>query len=158
MSLLPPLRAGDLPALDAGYVATGKVRWVFINFPLSSMHPNAVAAAEVALCAAKQGAFWRVHDLLYQPSGHLGAAQGAGAFPRLAGGLGEDLQAGAVACLASPDTRTEIRPRPRASERAGASSTPRFYIEGGLMEGAQPLEVFRQVLDSVVATKHRPGT
>ena len=46
----------------------------------------------------------------------------------------------------------------RASERSGATSTPTFYIEGGLLEGALPFEVFRRVLDSVVATKRRPGT
>ena len=80
------------PTLEREYIATGKVRWVFVNFPLTSIHPNAVAAAEVALCAAQQGAFWQVHDLLYTPSGHLGAAQGAGAFPRHAGGLREDLE------------------------------------------------------------------
>ena len=53
------------PALDSAYVATGKVRWVFINFPLTSIHQNAVGAAKVAVCAAQQQAFWRVHDLLY---------------------------------------------------------------------------------------------
>jgi len=63
-----------------------------------------------------------------------------------------------LTCLASPDTRTEIQSEAEGSERAGASSTPSFYIEGGLMSGAQPVEVFRRVLDSVVATKRRPGT
>src|SRR5690349_6195616 len=54
------------PAIDSAYVATGRVRWAFVNFPLTSIHHNAAAAAEVALCAAQQGGFWRVHDLLYQ--------------------------------------------------------------------------------------------
>src|SRR5437868_15262098 len=35
-----------VPALDSAYVATGKVRWAFINFPLTSVHQNAAAAAE----------------------------------------------------------------------------------------------------------------
>src|SRR5256886_10748490 len=55
-----------LPTLDSEYVRTGKVRWVFINLPLTSIHPNAVAAAEVAMCAARQGRFWQTHDQLYQ--------------------------------------------------------------------------------------------
>jgi protein-disulfide isomerase len=37
--------------------------------------------------------------------------------------------------------------------RSGANSTPTFYIEGGLLEGAQPAPVFRQVLDSIYAAK-----
>jgi len=38
-------------------------------------------------------------------------------------------------------------------ERSGANSTPTFYIEGGLLVGAQPLPVFRQVLDSILRGK-----
>ncbi|RPJ53040.1 MAG: DsbA family protein, partial [Acidobacteria bacterium] len=45
------------PTLDQEYIATGKVRWVFVNFPLTSIHANAVPAAQVATCAGKQGAF-----------------------------------------------------------------------------------------------------
>ena len=45
---------------------TGKVRWIFINFPLTQIHQNAVAAAEFAVCAARQEKFWPAHDLLYE--------------------------------------------------------------------------------------------
>src|SRR6266545_1553093 len=54
------------PTLEKEYVATGKVRWIFINLPLSSIHPNAVAAAEFAMCAARHGKFWPAHDALYR--------------------------------------------------------------------------------------------
>jgi protein-disulfide isomerase len=53
----------------------------------------------------------------------------------------------------TPGTEGEIRFEAEGAERAGASSTPTFYIEGGLLTGAQPLPVFRQVLDSVLAGK-----
>jgi protein-disulfide isomerase len=49
-------------ALEKEYISPGKVRWVFVNFPLTSLHANAVAAASTALCAARQDAFWPVHD------------------------------------------------------------------------------------------------
>src|SRR5467141_5058536 len=60
-----------LPTIEREFVQTGKVRWVFINLPLTSIHPNAMAAAEVAMCAARQrgpggGRFWQTHDALYQ--------------------------------------------------------------------------------------------
>src|ERR1044071_1941498 len=51
--------------LEKEYIATGKVRWVFINLPLASIHPNAVAPAEFAMCAARRGKFWPAHDLLF---------------------------------------------------------------------------------------------
>jgi protein-disulfide isomerase len=39
------------PVIEREYISSGKVRWMFVNFPLTSIHPNAVAAAEVALCS-----------------------------------------------------------------------------------------------------------
>lgn len=41
------------PTIEKEYVKTGKVRWIFVNFPLTSIHPNAVPAASFAMCAAK---------------------------------------------------------------------------------------------------------
>ena len=54
-----------MPVLQKQFVETGKVRWVFVNFPLVSIHPNAMAAAEVAMCASHQKRFWETHDALY---------------------------------------------------------------------------------------------
>jgi hypothetical protein len=54
------------PSLERDYINPGKVHWIFINFPLTSIHPNAAAAAELALCGARVGKFWPLHDLLYK--------------------------------------------------------------------------------------------
>ena len=43
-------------AIEKEYIVPGKVRWVFVNFPLTSIHGNAVGAARTALCASRQGA------------------------------------------------------------------------------------------------------
>ena len=50
---------------DSAYVKTGKVRMVFINFPLP-MHNQAFAASKAAMCAGAQGKFWEMHDRLFQ--------------------------------------------------------------------------------------------
>ncbi|HET7233580.1 MAG TPA: thioredoxin domain-containing protein [Longimicrobium sp.] len=50
---------------DSAYVRTGKVRLVFINFPLP-MHNQAFAASKAAMCAGAQGKFWEMHDRLFQ--------------------------------------------------------------------------------------------
>src|SRR5437867_13352736 len=55
-----------MPLLEREYVQAGKVRFVYINLPLSSLHKNAATAAEVALCAARQQRFWPMHDLLFR--------------------------------------------------------------------------------------------
>src|ERR1041384_3376347 len=55
-----------LPVIEHEYIATGKARLIFINFPIPQLHPNAPAAHHFAMCAARQNRFWRVHDLLFR--------------------------------------------------------------------------------------------
>ena len=143
------------PALDAAYVATGKVRWVFINFPLTSIHPNALAAAEVAVCAAQQDAFWRVHDLLYKYQEVWAPPKEPAAFFLTLADSAKISRPALLACVRSPATQETVAAEAQGAERSGASSTPSFYIEGGLLTGAQPVGVFRQVLDSVLRSKRR---
>ena len=141
------------PALDSAYVATGKVRWVFINFPLTSVHKNAVAAAETAVCAAQQHAFWRVHDLLYVHQDVWAPLKEPAAFLLSLADSAKISKPALLACVRSPATEKIVRADAEGAQRSGAGSTPTFYIEGGLLEGAQPLPVFRQVLDSILKTK-----
>jgi protein-disulfide isomerase len=141
------------PEIERRYIKPGKVRWVYINFPLTHLHPHAVPAAELALCAAKQNGFWPIHDLLFQYQETWAPLKEAGPFfISLADSAGLSKQI-MLTCLQNPETRKSLQTEAEGAERAGASSTPAFYIEGGLMEGALPLEVFSQVLDSVYAVK-----
>jgi protein-disulfide isomerase len=143
--------------IEREYISRGKVRWVFVNYPLTSIHANAVAAAATAVCAARQGAFWPMHDLLYQYQETWAPLKEPGPFfVSLADSVGIS-KTKLVACVKSPGTEAEIRYEAEGAERAGANSTPTFYIEGGLLTGAQPLPVFRQVLDSILATKTGRG-
>jgi len=141
------------PAIDKEYIAAGKVRWVFINFPLTSVHPNAVPAAELALCAAQQNAFWPIHDLLYQHQEKWAPMKEAEPFLL---GLADSAKLDhkkVLACLEAPSTRSTVQADAEGSSRSGAQSTPSFYIEGGLLTGAQPLPLFRHILDSIYTTK-----
>ena len=141
------------PPLERDYVKTGKVRWVFINFPLTSVHAHASAAAELALCAGKQQAFWKVHDLLFAHQESWAPLKEAGPFFVSLADSARLSKPALITCLQSPETRNSVRADAEGAARSGATSTPTFYIEGGLLEGAQPLPVFRQVLDSVYREK-----
>jgi protein-disulfide isomerase len=142
------------PELDRDYVKTGKIRWVFVNFPLPR-HANAGPAAEVAMCAGRQGAFWPVHDLLFKYQDTWAPlASPAEFFLSLADSakidrkvLGSCLEAGAV--------REEVKSDAQGAVRSGANSTPTFYIEGGLLAGAHPVGVFRPILDSIIAARSK---
>jgi protein-disulfide isomerase len=142
-----------MPALDREYVRPGKVRFTFINLPLTGVHQHAVAAAEVAMCAARQGKFWRVHDKLFQRQSRWSALRDPAPYLlALADSAGVN-HSRLAACVTSGATRAAIEADAAAAHRAGAQKTPTFYIEGGLIDGAAPLAVFREVLDSVYRSK-----
>ncbi|HTT12484.1 MAG TPA: DsbA family protein [Burkholderiaceae bacterium] len=61
----------------------GRLRLVFRHFPLEEVHPHALLAAEAAECAAAQGRFWAMHDLLFDNQAHLKAKQLASYAERL---------------------------------------------------------------------------
>ena len=145
-----------LPTLDREYIATGKVRWVFINLPLTSIHPNAALAAEVAMCAARQGRFWETHDALYQQQDSWAKLpQPRSTLVALAQRAGSN-RAKLLACLNAGDARTEVEQDAQRAQRTGARATPSFYIEGGLLEGAPYTpDPMRRVLDSVYTVRTR---
>jgi protein-disulfide isomerase len=141
------------PEIERRYITPGKVRWVYINFPLTHLHPHAVPAGELALCAARQNGFWRVHDLLFQYQETWAPLKEAGPFFVSLADSAKLSKKAILACLEDPETRKTLQAEAEGAQRAGANSTPAFYIEGGLMAGALPLSVFQRILDSVYAAK-----
>ena len=143
--------------IDREYVATGKVRWIFVNFPLTEIHPNAAAAAELAMCSAKRGKFWPMHDLLYAHQDQWAPLHEPGQFLLT---LADSLRIprdSMVACVNSGEMRDLVQKDANTAARIGARSTPSFLIEGALLSGAYPPEVFRHVLDSIYAVKMAPA-
>ena len=141
------------PIIEQEYVATGKMKVVFVNMPLTSIHPNAEPAAEVAMCAARQNKFWQMHDLLFRHQSQWSDLSEPGPyFLALGDSAGAD-RAQLTACLQTAATRPLVKADYDGSLRTGAHSTPSFYIEGGLMSGAQSMDVFRPILDSIIRAK-----
>jgi len=147
-----------MPAIDSEFIRTGKVRWVFINLPLPSIHPNALAAAEVAMCAARQGRFWQTHDALYlHQDAWARLPQPHDSLVALAQRVGVDRDK-LNACLQGGTARAEVERDAQRAARSGAHATPSFYIEGGLLEGAPYTpDPMRRVLDSVYAVRTARG-
>jgi protein-disulfide isomerase len=142
-----------LPAIERDFIRTGKVRWVFVNFPLTRIHKNAVAAAQVAMCAGRQDKFWAMHDALYQRQPQWASLDQAWpALISLADSVGVRHDS-LVACLDTRATVDEITRDAQGSARTGASGTPSFYIEGWLADGAIPAAAFSRILDSIYRVK-----
>lgn len=141
-----------MPQLERDFIATGRVRFVFVNLPIPD-HANAVPAAELAMCAARQGRFWPVHDLLFRNQERWSRLDEPGTFfLSLVDSAGADRDQ-IVACLRSGTMRPLIENDARGAVRSGARSTPSFYIEGGLLTGFVPYEEFRPILDSIVQAR-----
>lgn len=142
-----------LPLLEEEYIASGKLRMVFINFPIPQLHPNAAAAHEFALCAAEQDRFWPVHDLLFEYQTDWGGlADPSDFFFGLADSA--SLAADSLgACLQSGRMQALVMSEARSAYNSGVQSTPSFVIEGGLVRGAAPIDAWRPLLDSVYLAK-----
>ncbi len=139
------------PALLQQYIDTGKVRLEFRDFPLESLHPNAMAAAVASRCAGEQGDFWGMHDLLFGRQDQWSSLPDpTETFQGFAGELGLNT-AEFAACLTSGRFDAAIAQDLQDGQAAGISGTPSFLINGNLVVGAQPLTTFQQALDTLLA-------
>lgn len=137
--------------LDREYVQAGKVRLAFLNFPLASIHPNAQAAAEAAMCASAQGRFWEMHDALFRSQSRWEQIPDpAPVFDSLAAAAGVEA-ARYRQCTRSHATAALVSADRERSRAAGVRSTPTFFIGSRRLEGALPLTVFRAAIDSELA-------
>lgn len=137
-------------AADAGrriheeYVETGVVRVGYYN--LAFLSPESQFAAEASECAADQEAFWEYHDLLFErlPGGVSFSKDNLKQF---AAELGLDTAA-FNDCLDSGKYEATVRNQTAAAGSIGVQSTPTFLINGQPVVGAQPFEVFQQVIEA----------
>ena len=143
-----------LPRLLETYVNTGKVRYVFKDFPLSSIHPQAVQAAQAARCAREVGgddAYWQMHDRLFARQQEWAEnPEHTDVFKTFAGELGLD-QAAFDACLDSGRYESAVMADLREGAGFGVSGTPAFFINGQPLRGAQPYQVFEQLIEAELA-------
>lgn len=146
-----------MPLLQREYVDAGKIRILFVNLPLVSIHANAGAAHEFAMCAAAQDRFWPVHDMLFdQQSVWARLDDPTAYFASVANATGLDGDS-LSACVGTGRMRNLIMQEAQSVVRAGVQSTPSFVIEGALMAGAVPIEGWRPILDSIYAVRTAGG-
>ena len=124
----------------------GKVRFVYRDFPLYSIHPEAEPAAEAANCAGEQNAYFPYHDLLFGQKYDLGSS----AYIKYASDLSLDMVQ-FNQCLSENRYKSKIDDNVKFASSLGVSSTPTFFVNGLAVVGAQPYEVFQQIIDKELA-------
>jgi protein-disulfide isomerase len=124
-----------------------RLRFVFRNFPLTQMHPNAQAAAEVAEFAESKGRFWEMHDLLFENQDRLGPDL----FAELAASLG--LDAGEMhRALAKKTFADRVRADFGGGVRSGVNGPPTFFINSQRYDGSMDFDSMVQAIDKALAS------
>lgn len=147
------------PQIEREYIETGRVRYVFRDFPIESSHPQALKAHEAVHCAAEQGKRREMHKKVFANQRAMSVS---------------DLSAHAVAlgldktrfekCLADGAQAAKVRSGMAAGEQAGVRGTPTFFV--GLTEpnsaklkavrrivGAQPYNAFKTAIDELLSNQ-----
>ena len=123
----------------------GQIRMVYRNMPLTSIHPDAQAAAEAAMCAGEQDAYWPFHDRLFSSD-----SLNTQTFVQYAQELSLKVDQFQT-CITEHKYKDAVVADSDFAVNLGVSSTPTFFINGLAVVGAQPLEVFKQVIDKELA-------
>lgn len=133
------------------YVATGKVRFAYTNYPIDELHPNARAAAEAAMCGGAQGKFWGIHDRLFAKQEEWsGMPDPVPLFRQLAQEAGIDTTAWNQ-CL-TDDVMVPMISGDHARARAGGvNQTPYFFVGSQKVPGNIPASRLRPLLDAAIA-------
>lgn len=134
------------------YIDSGKsVKFVYRDFPLSSIHPMAQKYAEAAECAEDQKKFWEMHDKIFEEQGKLGqgtvSAFTATDIKRWAAEISLKVSE-FNQCLDSGKYVAEVKKDFDDGAKAGISGTPSFFVNGKILVGAQPIQSFIQIIDS----------
>lgn len=147
------------PQIEEEYIKTGKVKYVFADFPLA-FHKEAPEASEAALCAGDQGKFWEMHDVLFNNQRALQAEN----LPKYAQEAGVNNMESFNACLKNDKYKKTVDDNLEAGKKAGIRGTPSFILGYStpdnkdvkfvsMIRGARPFESFKSEIDSLLAEK-----
>ena len=144
------------PKLYSELVDKGKLRHVFVHYPIAQLHPDAHKSHEAALCANDQGKFWELHTRLFDAP--LKSAEQLTGLAQTAG-----LDATAFrACLDSGKHAKEVEASVERIAKLNVNGTPMFFVGKNtgdkitiakVIEGAQPFDVFKTTIEGVAAGK-----
>ena len=142
-----------LPELEEEYLETGKVRLLVKHFPAED-HMQGSQAAEAAECAGQQGAFWTMHDLLFQRQEEWSHTDNAAATSNLLKGyaseVGLDAEAFAT-CLDEGQAEEKVKQDLTIARQNQFPPAPQFFAFSGNRGGHVPVDQLQQALDELLA-------
>ncbi len=141
------------PEIKKKYIDTGKVRYIFRDFPLPFHEPAAMKEALAAECAGDLGGdekYFEYHDELFKTTASNGKGTGEVSLSDLAEKIGLD-PAKFKKCLDSEKFKDEIQKDIADGQKYGVSGTPGFFINGWFIKGAYPFSEFEKFIEQELA-------
>lgn len=137
------------------YGVTGKVAWVYRQFPLGQLHPNSPKISEAALCVGSLGgneAFWNFSDLIFEER-ELDEATNVTRLPEYAEAVGVNVEDYA-ACMNGTAMEEVVTASVQEAFNIGADGTPYSVIIVGdqqaVINGAEPYSVVKGIIDNLI--------
>lgn len=147
-----PTYVAAMPEVFKNYIETGKVKLVFYNMALESLHPKVRVTHEATLCANEQGQWKEFHDVLFEDrTSWTEEADRAAAMKAYAKELGLDTVAFNT-CLDSQKYSAQIDSELAYGASLGVSGTPAFFVGKNFISGAQGYDVFEALIEAELAT------
>jgi protein-disulfide isomerase len=128
--------------------AGNRMRFVFRNFPLTTIHPHAERAAEAAEAAAAQGKFWEMHDLLFENQQSLEDED----LMKYAASAGLDTSR-FLDDMRKGEYQHRIREDFLSGTRGGVNGTPTFFINGARYDGSWELGPLLAAIEDAAGDK-----
>ncbi len=137
-----------MPDLQAKYISTGKIKFVYQDFAF--LGPDSFTAAQAAHCAADQNKFWQYHDYLFSHQGQEGSGWAAADRQKqFAQSLGLNT-AQFNQCLDGNKYQQEVQDETSAGKSYGVTATPTVFVNGNIIVGAQPASAFEQAIEQAL--------
>jgi protein-disulfide isomerase len=127
-----------------------RIRIVYRQFPLTSIHPRAMKAAEASLCANDQGQFWQMHDAMFTDQKNLEVSDLKEKAAKLS------LNTGTFnTCLDSSKYASIIKNEILEGAKVGVNGTPSMFINGRFLSGDQPYDDLAKIIDDELSRAAR---
>ena len=149
----------QMPDVKARLLTTGRVRWRFVNFPLSG-HTKSPYAHLAASCANEQGRFWEMHDLIYQNQEDWVNSTSS---ERMIDGYSERVgldPARYASCIKERRTWGQVAADKALGESLHFNGSPTFFVNGRMLPDTLhvTVDVLKRIVDSLAPATAAPAT
>jgi len=140
-----------LPLIEKNYIQTGKIKFVFRDFPMEGLASNSLRVHVAAQCAYEQGKFWEFHNLAFTNQPQWSSHTTTEMLKEFTTNLGLD-QDKFDACLESDDAINEVNGDYLDGIEYGATHSPTFFIGNdktgyAKLDGIHPYVTFKNTIE-----------